>query len=154
MRTNSKCCCCSCDPKAAAVALGRWCLGVLFLFAGLSKLPNPGGFANYILETFKDTWLPTWLLIPYAHALPFVEPTLGALLILGLWRTPVLFVTGLLLISLTFGQILLQKFDVVHNNAVYVFVTAAILFLGEHDRWVLFPRPRKEPEPSTNPPTE
>jgi thiosulfate dehydrogenase (quinone) large subunit len=128
--------CCACDPRSLAVALARWCLGIMFLFAGIGKFPNISGFVGYMTETFKATWLPKALLVPYAYALPFVEVALGVLLILGIARNAVLFITGLLLISLTFGQILL-KAPIVFNNLVYTMIAAAILFLAEYDCWLL-----------------
>jgi thiosulfate dehydrogenase [quinone] large subunit len=146
MNTN----CCQCDGRTCAVALARWSLGIALFFIGLGKFPNVGQFAReYILPAFKDTWLPQWLVLPYAYALPFLEVGLGALLILGLFRNPVLFLTGLLFLSLTFGQILMKKFDVVSNNMIYIFMTAAVLCLDRYDRWVLGPKPAVEP---TSPP--
>jgi len=60
---------------------------------------------------------------------------------LGLFRNITLFVTGLLLIALTFGQIVLGQPQVVFFNTVYVFLAAALLFVGRFDYWVIFPRP-------------
>jgi thiosulfate dehydrogenase (quinone) large subunit len=124
--------------KAAGLALGRWGLGLMFLFFGIGKLFGLKGFVNgYLLLQFSKTWLPQWLLVPYAYALPFVEVTLGLLLLLGLARNATLIATGLLLLSLTFGQIILQQPPVVFQNVAYLFFTAALLFFGEHDTWIL-----------------
>ena len=128
--------CCQCDARACGVALARWVIGVVLLFAGIAKLPNISGTANYITSQFEKTWLPKALLVPYAYALPFVETALGVLLILGIARNAVLFVTGLLFITLTFGQILLQQ-PIVFQNTMYTVVTAAILFAEQYDRCVL-----------------
>ena len=128
--------CCSCDARALGVALTRWVIGVVLLFAGIAKFPNVSGFATYITSQFEKTWLPKALLVPYGYALPFAEVILGALLLLGIARNAVLFITGLMFITLTFGQILLAQ-PIVFNNAMYVVVTAAILFAEAHDRCVL-----------------
>lgn len=139
MKTN----CCACDPKAAAVALGRWGLGIIVFIIGLGKFlgpkfPDITWFAyDYILPNFAQTWLPKWLLIPYALCLPFAEVALGALLILGIARNWTLFLTGMMFVTLSFGQVLLKKWDVVSENMIYLFMTAALLFLAEHDRWVI-----------------
>jgi thiosulfate dehydrogenase [quinone] large subunit len=135
--------CCQCDGRVCAVALGRWALGMMFFFAGIAKFPNVAQFAGYITSQFEKTWLPNWLLLPYGYALPFLEVGLGALLILGLWRNAVLFTTGLLLISLAFGQMLLQKVESVYNM-MYVFMAVSVLFLDRYDRWVLGPKPPAE----------
>lgn len=139
--TNGKCCC---DPKAAAVALARWCIGIILLFAGISKFSmGIGKFAEMIPTMFEKTWLPKVLLVPYGYALPFVELILGALLILGLFRNFSLSITTLLFISLMFGQFLLamsgdkDSGSVMFQNMVFTFLTAGLLFLHEHDRWVI-----------------
>ena|SRR5688572_24367913 len=128
--------CCRCDARACAVALARWVIGVILLFAGIAKFPNISGFVGYITSQFEKTWLPKALLVPYGYALPLAEVILGALLLLGIARNAVLFITGLLFITLTFGQLLLQQ-PIVFNNAMYVVVTAAILFAESYDQCVL-----------------
>ena len=136
---NSNCC----DARTCAVALARWSVGLLLLFAGIGKLPDVSAFVqNGILVPFEKTWLPKWLLVPYGYALPFVETILGAWLILGVARNAALFIAGLLFLSLTFGQILLQQ-PAVFNNMVFTFLTAGVLFLEQYDHWVCC-RPAKE----------
>jgi thiosulfate dehydrogenase (quinone) large subunit len=136
-------------PKAAAVALGRWGLGFVFLFFGVGKLLALRGFVNsYLLPQFARTWLPQWLLVPYGYVLPFVEVALGLLLLLGLARNAALVATGLLLLSLTVGQIVLQQPPVVFQNIAYLFFTAALLFLAKYDLWVLPCCNSKPPDPS------
>ncbi len=151
MNTPSECTCC--DPRVVAVALGRWCLGLMFLFFGIGKLSNVSGFAEGLAKQFEKTWLPSPLVSLFGHALPFLETVVGAFLLLGLFRNATLFVTGLLLLSLTFGQILLMQAQVVFSNTVYVFMAAALLFLERFDYWVVFPRPKRgqAQEASANP---
>jgi uncharacterized membrane protein YphA (DoxX/SURF4 family) len=70
--------CGGCDPKAAAVALGRWCLGIVFLFYGVGKFTGEGGMAGFaqgMMKQFGSTPLPQWLVGPFAHGLPFAEVT-------------------------------------------------------------------------------
>ena len=81
--------------------------------------------------------LPTWLISVYGYALPFVETLLGILLIAGVFRTFTALLTGLTLISLAFGQMLVQGQAVVANIMLYILMTAAILFWQEHDGWGL-----------------
>lgn len=130
---------CSCfNGRAAAIALMRWGLGVLFLCGGINKLAGLGGFVNgYLVPAFAKTFLPAWLIIAYGYTLPFVETLLGVALILGLCRNAALLITGLTLISLAFGQILLQGYAVVFQIMGYLAMTGAVLFLGEHDRWLV-----------------
>lgn len=129
---------CTClDPKAAACWLVRISLGLVMLVAGAGKLPNPAAFQTYILSTFKDTILPVWTLKPFAMSVPYVELILGVLLIVGVLRNWVLLVTGLYLLQLVFGLILVKQHATVGTNMTYIAMVAALLFLSEYDRWVI-----------------
>lgn len=130
---------CACfDGRSAALALARWGLGLLFLVGGISKLFHLSGFVTgYLAPAFAQTFLPAGLVAAYGYALPFVEVLLGVALVLGLCRNMALLIAGLTLISLAFGQMLLQKFDVVAQILFYLFLTATILFLGDYDRWIV-----------------
>lgn len=127
------------DYKSASVAISRWALGLFFFYNGLSKIMGGvGGFVNsYLVPLLSKTFLPPILVTSYGYMLPYVELTLGILLIVGIFRNAVLFLTGLTLISLTFGQMLLQQQAVVANNFIYIFLTAILLFMSEFDGWAL-----------------
>ena len=142
--------CTWCDGRACGVALGRWVIGVVLLFAGIAKFGNVSGFVGYLTSQFEKTWLPKAILVPYAHAVPFVEVILGALLILGIARNAVLFVTGLFFITLTFGQLLLSQPQVIFQNMMYTVVTAAPLFADDYDRCVLPLGNRRALQPTVN----
>jgi len=140
MQTNTTCF----NPQYMAVALGRWCLGVILLVAGVGKLSRGlGGFAGVLLPMYSQTWLPAPLLNLFAHALPFSETILGALLLLGLVRNIALSLAGLQFLVLTFGQIVLamsgkpESAAVTFQNMVYTFFAAGLLFLAAYDRWTL-----------------
>ncbi|EEF59103.1 MauE/DoxX family redox-associated membrane protein [Pedosphaera parvula] len=138
MKTDSGARCC--DARTAAVALGRWCLGIVFLFYGLGKfMGGVNGFAQGMVKQFEKTMLPPGLVTAFSYALPFLEVGLGVLLILGLARDVVLFIAGLLLIALTFGQVMLQQPQVVFFNTAYTMIAAVLLFASKYDRWVLMP---------------
>lgn len=130
---------CACfDCRSAALALVRWGLGVLFLVGGISKLFHLSGFVGgYLTPAFAGTFLPSGLVAAYGYALPFVEVLLGVALILGLCRNAALLIAGLTLISLAFGQMLLQKFDVVAQIFFYLFMTGSVFFLGDYDHWIV-----------------
>jgi thiosulfate dehydrogenase [quinone] large subunit len=138
-----------CDPRSAAVALGRWGMGMMFFFFGLGKLPDLNGFAEGLVKQFERTWLTPALVKPFGYVLPFAEVALGLFVMLGVFRNAALFATGVLLVLLAFGQALLGNASVVFSNLAYLFMTAALLFLAEYDSWVLFPRLHR---PSSEPP--
>lgn len=135
--------CCCFDGRTAGAALGRWALGLLFLVAGAAKFAGGvGGFVNgYLVPAFSKTFLPTWLLQGYGYALPTVETVLGVLLLLGICRNCTLLVTGLTLISLAFGQLLLQQATTIMAIFIYIGLDVLLLSLDEHDTWRLFRKP-------------
>ena len=121
--------------RGLGVALLRWALGLMFLVGGVSKLFGITGFVTgYLAPAFAKTFLPGWMVLAYGYSLPFVETLLGVLLLVGCCRRFSLFVTGITLISLAFGQMLLQGHAIVANIMLYILMTAAALFLQEYDR--------------------
>jgi len=134
MNAEYKCCL----SKCASVALIRWALGILFLVGGVAKLGMLNGFVTgYLVPTFSKTFLPVWMISGFGYTLPFIETILGIALILGIFRIPVLLLTGITLIALAFGQMLIQGFAVVGMIFLYVLMTAIALYLQEHDCWVI-----------------
>jgi thiosulfate dehydrogenase (quinone) large subunit len=127
------------DPRSAAVAVARWGLGLLLFYGGLGKfMGGIGGFAGgYLSAQFSKTFLPPVLISLYGHVLPFAELILGFLLILGLFRNYTLLLSGLTFISLAFGQMLLQKHEVVATIFIYLAINTALLFLDEYDCWTI-----------------
>jgi thiosulfate dehydrogenase [quinone] large subunit len=71
----------------------------------------------------------------YGYALPFAEVVLGILLVIGICRNCTLLLTGLTLISLAFGQMLVQQHATVANIFLYIVLTVILLYLDEHDTW-------------------
>ncbi len=134
MKTN--CECCKLSPEGMGALLMRLSLGILFLVAALGKFLAPGGIggvAQKMQESFAGTWLPSFMVAPYVHALPFAELAVGILLILGLRTCWVFFLAGLLLVSLAFGMMVQQQHAVVGTNLTYVLMAAAGLWLSARD---------------------
>jgi thiosulfate dehydrogenase [quinone] large subunit len=124
--------------RGLAIALIRWALGVMFLVGGVSKLSKVTGFVTgYLVPAFAKTFLPGWMVCGYGYALPFVEAILGVLLLVGVCRAAALLVTGLTLISLAFGQMLIQGNAVVANIMLYLLMTAVALYGQAYDTWTI-----------------
>lgn len=129
----------------AGSALLRWGLGALLLSTGLGKFYYQGkwSFENakwfvtgYLLEDkLRESFLPKWLIGGFGYALPYLELTLAVLLLLGLWRNKVLFVTGLLMIILTIGAIQMKDYAVAHENMFFLLFCVVALFLDKYDKW-------------------
>jgi thiosulfate dehydrogenase [quinone] large subunit len=133
---KTSCECCALGPEGMGALLMRLSLGMLFLVASLGKFMAPGGiggFAQKMQESFANTWIPAFLVAPYVHALPFLEITVGFLLLLGLCTRWAFFLTGLLLISLAFGMMVQQQPAVVGTNLTYVLMAVAGIWLSARD---------------------
>jgi thiosulfate dehydrogenase [quinone] large subunit len=119
------------NHRSVAYALLRVTLGVVFLFFGVGKFA--GGVANFaggMSERFSGK-LPSVFVLPFAYALPFAEVILGTLILIGLGARIALTLSGLLLIGLTFGTVMLGDAPTVAHNLQYAFVNFVLLWFSE-----------------------
>ena len=119
------------NNRNVAYALLRVTLGVVFLFFGIGKFA--GGVANFaggMSERFAGK-LPSIFVLPFAYALPFAEVILGTLILIGLGARIALALSGLLLIGLTFGTVMLGDTPTVAHNLQYAFVNFVLLWFCE-----------------------
>jgi putative oxidoreductase len=87
-------------------------------------------FTNY------EAMLPKWLLLSTAYYTSYVELIGGALLILGLWRRPVLYLLALCLVIVSLGHGLAEPiWDLQHVFPRAVLLGALLLLPAEWDRW-------------------
>lgn len=124
------------DPSIPCLLL-RLPIGVLFLFAGINKFVGGyGNFTSWMIGEFTEkTWLPAFMLYPFTYTLPFVEVVLGAALIVGLLTRPALIVSGLLLVSLLFGKVLLKDYATVSQIATYILLVAGAYWSSGSNRY-------------------
>lgn len=125
-----------------AVFIARIHLGLLFFMPGIFRVFQLGPVEHarrFFVEPYTETILPTWALWLTGTAVPFVELGAGALLLIGLWRGPVLVVLGLELAMITFGHLLAEPFWAMHSHVFPRLVLVLFLmWVGLHrDRWAL-----------------
>ncbi|MCH8558850.1 MAG: DoxX family membrane protein [Balneolia bacterium] len=119
--------------KQLGFALLRVMLGVNMLGRSLVRLPDIDAFASGMANNFSETILPGPFVYVYAIVILLVEAVVGIMLILG-WKTRWALVgMGALLISLAFGQILLQNFGTVANILIYAIAVTLLLFYTKYD---------------------
>ena len=68
------------------------------------------------------------MVMPFAYAIPFCETISGLLILLGFLTRAGLTLSGLLLIGLTFGVVMLGHPDVVAHNLIYVLINFVLLW--------------------------
>jgi thiosulfate dehydrogenase [quinone] large subunit len=121
------------DHREAAYALLRVTVGVMLLFYGVGKfLGGVGNFAGGMAGRFAGK-LPAALVLPFGYALPFAEVTVGALVLLGLFNVFALSLSGLLLVALTFGTVMLGDAPTAAHNVQYALVNFVLLYFADYN---------------------
>ena len=118
-----------------AHGLARLALGLNILAHGLSRIGDIPGFAAVIEKMFAATWLPAAVVAVTAYAIPPIELSVGALLVLGLFLRPALVIGTLLLCQLTFGSALTQQWDIAGIQLVYVATYTGLLATSGFDQY-------------------
>jgi thiosulfate dehydrogenase (quinone) large subunit len=121
------------NHREIAYALLRITVGVMFLFFGIGKfMGGVGNFAGGMAQHFAGK-LPSALVLPFSYVLPFAEVTLGALILLGLFNVLALSLSGLLLVALTFGTVMLGDAPTVAHNVQYALVNFVLLSFADYN---------------------
>jgi len=112
-------------------------MGVIFLFYGVGKfIAGLTNFVGGMNQRFAGK-LPAAMVMPFAYVLPFCEVTSGLLILLGLFTRVGLTISGLLLIGLTFGTVMLGDAPTVAHNLQYAMVNFVLLWLVDLNRYSL-----------------
>jgi thiosulfate dehydrogenase [quinone] large subunit len=102
---------------------------------GYSRLPNLVGFANEMVKQFAATFLPSRLVYVTGFGIAIGEAIIGTLLIFGIFLRPTLVVGTLLMLQLIFGTTLIQKWEIVSIQLIYVAFYVGLLATVRHDRF-------------------
>ncbi len=126
------------QSQQIAYVILRATLGLAFLTFGASKIFIIGteNFAGYMMGEFSGL-LPEFMLIPFVWSLPFIELTLGILVLLGLFSLISLATTGTLIAVLTFGAVLSGDPATVAHNMIYAIIIFFLLWNINANHWSL-----------------
>ncbi|MCH8822917.1 MAG: DoxX family protein [Planctomycetes bacterium] len=94
-----------------AIFTTRWVLGLIFFIAGWWKCfeMTPKGHAEqFFIGQFDSTWIPHWLLWAIGTSIPVLELLAGLLVCLGLLRIVAYVTLGAILVTVTYGHLLLE----------------------------------------------
>jgi thiosulfate dehydrogenase (quinone) large subunit len=118
----------SITDRRIAYALLRIVFGVNIFFHGLSRLlGDHAAFLAYLSQQMAKAPLPKSLLPPFAATLPWVEATIGLLLLLGLFTRFALVAGSLVLIVLMAGITLAQNWEVAGIQLIYCAIYFVLL---------------------------
>jgi len=123
------------NHRECAYGLLRLSFGVIFLFFGIGKfIGGIGNFVGGMNQQFAGK-LPAAMVMPFAYAIPFCEVVAGGLIVLGLFTRIGLTISGLLLIGLTFGVVILGEAPTVAHNLQYALINFVLLWFVDLDRY-------------------
>jgi thiosulfate dehydrogenase [quinone] large subunit len=108
--------------------LFRLTLGINFLLHSFVRWGNLEQFVNGLVADFAHTPLPAASVRVLAYGIPFWEPVVGVLLILGLLTRGALVLGALLLVMFTLGSALRDDTTLLHVQLLYS-ISFFVLFL-------------------------
>lgn len=116
------------NNRTLAYALTRIAYGIIFLFYGIGKFR--GGLSSFVggMNQQFSGKLPAAMVMPFAYFIPFAETISGALILLGLFTRAGLTLSGVLLIGLTFGLVILGQAPTVAHNLQYLLLNFVLLW--------------------------
>ena len=115
----------------------RFSMGIIFFAHGLGKVTTFPESPEGIIEGFAETWLPNFVVAPFAYGLPFVELLIGLFLLFGYKYLPTLMATGIVLAILSFGKVVQGQPQGVAQNLTYLLVVAVGIYFADSNRWKL-----------------
>ncbi|WP_413586848.1 DoxX family membrane protein [Bdellovibrio sp. HCB274] len=119
-----------------AVSILRIALGINIFLHGVVRFGgNYSKFITWITDTFKDAPLPQWSVVAFAYAIPPVEAIIGLLLILGLFTFPTLIAGLFVMIMLMAGSCLIQNWDIVGIQMIYILLYTVVLFFLNYNHY-------------------
>lgn len=114
--------------RSLGYAVLRVSLGFnIFMHCVTRLLAGSANFVNSMAKMFQGTVMPSTLVVPFAHVLPWLEGVIGVLILLGLRTREALVAGALLMLVLTFGTALRQDWDVVAIQLFYSLIYALLI---------------------------
>jgi hypothetical protein len=111
---------------------------IILVTAGTSKKFSQGGFYDYYSQLFQGDLrinLPPFLVNIYLKLIPYIEITLGLLLLSNRYKSYALYGWFSFMLSLLFGHYILQEWSSVNQMLNYIFLGLIIYILPNHCSW-------------------
>ena len=118
-------------------ALLRLAVGVNFTLHSFQRWKDIGKFADGVVRDFANTPLPEWSVRAFAWVIPFWEPAVGVLVVLGLFTRWALAAGAAFVVVLSFGTAMRGEFGALGSQLLYSLVFFALQFTIRHNRFSL-----------------
>jgi len=130
------------SPRASDAALAhlllRATIGMNILMHGVARLVSgEDKFVASLVQQYQGSPLPQPLVLGFATVLPWIEATIGLLILTGLRMRSALVAGALLIIVLTFGVGVRQNWEAAGLQLTYAVVFALLLASASADRYSL-----------------
>jgi len=113
----------------------RVAMASLFGVAAFGKFSSGlGNYAAFMMNMFKDTFLPGWLLAPYINVLPFAESLIVIWLLTGIRLRAAWIFTAFVLLTLAFGMMVAKQSTTASENYIYMMIACLGIYLSKYDR--------------------
>jgi thiosulfate dehydrogenase (quinone) large subunit len=125
------------SDRKIAYLLMRLTVGFSFFGHGLVRIPKLASFHAHLAGGFTHSILPSELVSLTVYALPFVEFTVGVMLVLGLLTKIGLILGVLTMTVLTFGSTTIENFSVIGEQLIHAGILAVLLVFLEFNAYSL-----------------
>jgi thiosulfate dehydrogenase [quinone] large subunit len=121
-----------------AYLLLRVLIGMNIMMHGLARLlSGESKFVASLVQMYQGSLLPLPLVTGFATVLPWIEATIGFLILTGLKTRMALAAGGFLMIVLTFGVTVRQNWETAGSQLLYGLVFALLLASAAANRYSL-----------------
>ena len=125
-------------PEEAWISLIlRIAMSLLFALASIGKFVGGiGNIVTHFQEMFKATWLPSFLVTPYAYGIAFAEALIAVWLLSGIKLRAAWVFTSIVLVSLAFGLLVAQQ-PTVEAIYTYIIICCVGIYVSKYDECVI-----------------
>jgi thiosulfate dehydrogenase [quinone] large subunit len=121
-----------------AYSLFRITFGANIFLHGVMRLTEGhAAFLAYITKQMQGAPVPSWFLAPFSYALPYLEGSVGLLLLVGLFTRNALIAGTLVILLLQIGSCLAQNWAVAGDQLVYALSFFILLSFINRNRWCI-----------------
>jgi|HubBroStandDraft_6_1064221.scaffolds.fasta_scaffold02188_4 thiosulfate dehydrogenase [quinone] large subunit len=121
-----------------AYSLLRITFGANIFLHGVMRLTEGhAAFLAYITKQMQGAPVPSWFLAPFSYALPYLEGSVGLLLLVGLFTRNALIAGTLVILLLQIGSCLAQNWAVAGDQLVYALSFFILLSFINRNRWCI-----------------
>jgi thiosulfate dehydrogenase (quinone) large subunit len=126
----------SSSSSEIAYSLFRITFGVNIFLHGVMRLViGHAVFLAYVTKQMQGAPVPSWFLPTFSYVLPYMEGSVGLLLLLGLFTRSGLIAGTLIILLLEIGSCLAQNWSVVGDQLLYSLSFFILLSLIDRNRW-------------------